>query len=203
MNTKTLYIKPTSQRSRHIYENELKKFHEGDAGLDLYILEDVEIKLGETKFIDLEIQCEMIQNKLIHIRESSIVTKNVSYYLYPRSSFSKYPLIMGNHTGIIDSKYRGNIIACVKYLPHQEQIENLINISLKTNIGEFQEPDETTPDINKMGQKILDNFPKYTIPAGTRLFQICAGGLEEFDFKLVDTLSETERGTGGFGSTGK
>ena len=38
--------------------------------------------------------------------------KPVGYYLYPRSSTgSKTPLRMANSVGIIDSGYRGNIIA--------------------------------------------------------------------------------------------
>ena len=51
----------------------------------------------------------------------------------------------------------------------------------------------------------VDNIKSesYTINQGDRLFQICAGNLEPIEFKLVDTLSETQRGTGGFGSTGK
>ena len=51
----------------------------------------------------------------------------------------------------------------------------------------------------------VDNIKSesYTIKQGDRLFHICAGNLEPIEFKLVDTLSETQRGTGGFGSTGK
>ena len=37
-------------------------------------------------------------------------TKNISYYLYPRSSISKTPLRMSNSVGIIDSGYRGDIM---------------------------------------------------------------------------------------------
>ena len=37
--------------------------------------------------------------------------------------------------------------------------------------------------------------------AGTRLFQICASDLSPLSVKLVNILSETTRGEGGFGST--
>ena len=43
----------------------------------------------------------------------------------------------------------------------------------------------------------------YTINKGDRLFQICAGNLEPIQFQLVNELSNTQRGTGGFGSTGQ
>ena len=44
--------------------------------------------------------------------------------------------------------------------------------------------------------------PTYTIKKGTRLFQLCSPDLKELKFKLTNTLSETSRGEGGFGSTG-
>ena len=43
----------------------------------------------------------------------------------------------------------------------------------------------------------------YTLKAGTRLLQICMPNLCEFDVEIVSSLDETERGAGGFGSTGK
>ena len=43
---------------------------------------------------------------------------------------------------------------------------------------------------------------EYTIQKGTRLFQICSPTLEPIHFSITDTLSETDRGNGGFGSTG-
>ena len=51
---------------------------------------------------------------------------------------------------------------------------------------------------------IVDNMSEeeYKIPSGTRLFQICAPNLEPISMQVVNSLSETSRGTGGFGSTG-
>lgn len=42
-----------------------------------------------------------------------------------------------------------------------------------------------------------------TVEAGTRLFQLLAPDMQPMIVELVDELSETERGAGGFGSTGK
>ena len=47
----------------------------------------------------------------------------------------------------------------------------------------------------------FDNRMK--IDAGTRLFQICAPDLSPLSVKIVDSLPESARGEGGFGSTGK
>ena len=51
----------------------------------------------------------------------------------------------------------------------------------------------------------VDNIKSesYTVNKGDRLFQICAGNLEPIEFQLVNDLSNTQRGLGGFGSTGK
>lgn len=40
------------------------------------------------------------------------------YYLYPRSSISKTPLRLANSVGIIDSGYRGHLIAKFDVLPN-------------------------------------------------------------------------------------
>ena len=74
----------------------------GDAGLDLYCPSDLVVGPGETKFIDLKIRCEALKEG-----------RNISYYLYARSSISKTPLRLANSVGIIDAGYRGNIIAAV------------------------------------------------------------------------------------------
>lgn len=96
-----------------------------------------------------------------------------SYFLYPRSSTgSKTPLRLANSVGIIDSGYRGNIKACVDF-------------NSRSGV-EFQYSREQ------------------------RLFQICAGDLTPLLVKLVhnersldlNTDAGTERGSGGFGSTG-
>lgn len=38
------------------------------------------------------------------------------FYLYPRSSLSKTPLVLSNHVGIIDSGYRGNLTGAFRNL---------------------------------------------------------------------------------------
>jgi dUTP pyrophosphatase len=43
---------------------------------------------------------------------------------------------------------------------------------------------------------------KYTIAANTRLFQILSPDMQPIEITVVTTLSETDRGSNGFGSTG-
>ena len=51
----------------------------------------------------------------------------------------------------------------------------------------------------------VDNIKEqsYKINVGERLFQLVAMNGSEINFELVSELTETDRGTGGFGSTGK
>ena len=91
-----LLIKPLNSLSKEFYSNH-NHFHEGDAGLDLYVLEDQIFKPGETQKIKLGISCEAKNGE--------------SYFLFPRSSISKTPLRMANSIGLIDGGYRGEIMA--------------------------------------------------------------------------------------------
>jgi dUTP pyrophosphatase len=172
----TLYI--NANDNVKIFYTEHSTFHEGDSGLDLFFPNDITIKPGDVVKVDLGIACEMIEESLVSIEtikkcdnifnilsnlNAIISTKNVSYYLYPRSSIANTPLILTNNVGIVDSAYRGTLKAALR------------------NVGS----------------------ESYTIKRGERLLQICTGDLKPFTFKLVETLSETSRGSNGFGSTGK
>ena len=97
--------------------------------------------------------------------------KPVGYYLYPRSSTgTKTPLRLSNSVGIIDSGYRGNIIAA---------FDNRDS----SNDGDFK------------------------VEKGSRVVQICPPELSyPVLVEIVDNESDlgtTNRGEGGFGSTGK
>ena len=143
-----LLIKPLNSLSKEFYSNH-NHFHDGDAGLDLYVLEDQTFKPGETGKIKLGISCENVDGK--------------GYFLFPRSSISKTPLRMANSIGLIDGGYRGEIMA------------------------------------------VCDNIKDYefSISKGDRLFQLVSADLSSIEFKIVENLSDSTRGKGGFGSTGK
>jgi hypothetical protein len=92
-----------------------------DSGFDLFIPTKVDSKdflyadivYGhETSFmtIDHYVRCAMT---LIDDQGKSYPS---AYYMYPRSSISKTPLRLTNSVGIIDSGYRGNLIAKVDFL---------------------------------------------------------------------------------------
>ena len=142
-----LKIKPRNNLVYRMYE-EHGQFHVGDAGLDLFVVEEQIIEGGKTELINLGISCETKEKK--------------PYFLMPRSSISKTPIRLCNSVGLIDAGYRGELMAAVD------------NIKLED----------------------------YTIHSGQRLFQIVAMDGSPLSFELVDELSSTSRGAGGFGSTG-
>ena len=52
----------------------------------------------------------------------------LAYQLYPRSSLSKYPIMLANHVGIIDAGYRGNLIAAFRSFQDDFKIEKGIRL---------------------------------------------------------------------------
>jgi dUTP pyrophosphatase len=110
MASKSFLIK-TSDTNKFYYSNH-RTFHEGDSGLDLFIVEDVIIPPKKTVLVDLQIQC---QNRSFNFCFWKWFTKGFykynSYFLMPRSSISKTPLFMQNSIGLIDSGYLGTLKA--------------------------------------------------------------------------------------------
>lgn len=123
-----------------------KTKYDGDSGIDLVCPEIISIKEFTCECLNFKISCEMINLSTNEL---------TSYYLYPRSSISSTPLIMANHVGIIDSGYRGNIMAKVKNIPN-DGITNLErNYTIERNTRLFQ---ICAPDLGKIMVKVIDNL---------------------------------------------
>ena len=117
-----------------------------DSGLDLINPIKIYLKENKVNTINFNISCAMVYNKTGELS---------AYYLYPRSSFSKYPFVFGNHVGIIDAGYRGNIMAKIRYIKnwHTDMIQDN---SLNENIKLFQ---LCTPDLSPFNVKIVSELP--------------------------------------------
>lgn len=91
-------------------------FHEGDSGFDLFTPEDITIEPGKiSSIIDLQVSCEAFYSK-----EDK---RNISYYLYPRSSMgAKTSLRLANSVGIIDAGYRGTLKAIVDNIDRENEV---------------------------------------------------------------------------------
>jgi len=136
-----------------------------NSGFDLFVPDQQIFNRGsQNKMINHQVKCEMYFVDYINQ-----VIEPSAYMLYPRSSISKTELMLSNHTGIIDSGYRGFLIGAFKWL----KLEN--------------------SDLN---QYVVDRY--------TRLLQICLPTLHPIFVVVIDEseLSDTIRGSGGFGSTG-
>ena len=154
-----------------------------DAGFDLFSPKDDSYMNGDelhffsatnpsmdtvSNKLDYQICCSA---KMINDRGKEF---NTGYYMYPRSSISKTPLRLANSTGIIDSGYRGHLMAMFDVVNMDKNIDN---------------------EADFCGKK----FDRYA--------QICAPGLVPIVIEIVERKhelgEETERGDGGFGSTGR
>ena len=128
-----------------------------NSGFDLFVPEQAVVAgKMKTQMISMDVKAEMLNGG----GEDSC-----GYFMFPRSSISKTPLMLANHTGIIDSGYRGSLI------------------------GAFRNTDDDA----------------YVVDKHVRLLQICHPSLCPIYVILVEEseLSNTARGAGGFGSTGK
>ena len=76
--------------------------HVDDAGLDLYVTEDILVPQKGQVTLDFKVRCMRVQGDQ---------PARGGYYLYPRSSLAKTTFRMANSVGIIDAGYRGNIMA--------------------------------------------------------------------------------------------
>tara|TARA_B110000495_G_scaffold168448_1_gene155371 strand:- start:619 stop:1125 length:507 start_codon:yes stop_codon:yes gene_type:complete len=90
-------LNPYRDAIRKLENQDNKK---NDSGFDLYVPETVVIPPGEIKLINMNVRCAVTKN-----------TKPSPYYLYARSSVSKRGIILTNSVGIIDSGYRGCLMA--------------------------------------------------------------------------------------------
>lgn len=87
----------------------------------------------------------------------------------------------------------------------EAQIRPRSGLALKYGISIVNSPGTVDEDYRGDVGVILINLGKYpfTIKKGDRIAQLVFQKVEKFDLKVVDKLSETIRGEGGYGSTGK
>jgi len=107
-----------------------------DSGLDLFFTEDIKVPSQARSFkIGLGVALEKTGEK--H-----------GYYLYPRSSIVKTPLMLCNSVGIIDFGYRNEIMAFVHNLSDKE-------FELKRGTSLFQ---VCLPSLSPISFEIVDEL---------------------------------------------
>ncbi len=84
-----------------------------DSGFDVLVPNEVIFDdLFIAQFINMDIKTEM---HFCEVNTDAIYP--CGFNIHPRSSISKTPLMLANHTGIIDSGYRGSLIGAFRCLP--------------------------------------------------------------------------------------
>ena len=109
--------------------------------------------------------------------------------IFPRSSNSKKDLLLANSVGVLDSGYRGELKLRFKRCYRAQEY---------TDTSEFTTIDRLY--VNNSNSFVLSTDNWYNI--GDKIGQIMIIPYPQIQFNEVDELSETERGSGGFGSTG-
>ena len=102
--------------------------------------------------------------------------------VFPRSSICKKDLVLSNAVGIVDSHYRGEVM--FKFRPTMMA----------------QEGDTSAYE---SGAVINTPFPLNTYALGERIGQLIIMPYPVVEFEEAEELSDTDRGKGGYGSTGK
>lgn len=167
-------------------ENLPKKGTERATGYDVIATSEPEI-VGETQDNITYTRVDYIQYKTnlkLAVQEerqySGFGYTDIDYDIlaFPRSSVSKYNLVLANCIGLIDADYRGEVLLRFKYQWQPEdyriRTDNLL---------------EGTVNNNKIYKK------------GDKICQLKVTKVEDVEFVLVNELDSTNRGEGGFGST--
>lgn len=87
---------------------------------------------------------------------------------------------------------------------YEAQIRPRSGLALKHGISVLNTPGTIDADYRGEIMVLLVNFSQedFTVNAGERIAQMVIARHETVEFTVVETLDETERGTGGYGHTG-
>ena len=155
-------------------------FYDGDSGMDVRAIEDIDIAPGETKLIDTGIKVAIPKGYEIQVRAKS-----------GRSLKTK--LRMGNSIGTIDSNYRGSIGIIAE------------NIEPKIKDIEYETVWNEDHAIDHLKIKSITYGSTIHITKGEKIAQLVLCKVEKANFVQVDNINDIPsdgRADGGFGSTG-
>lgn len=169
------------------HDSKFEKANDSDSGYDIIAISDPEVK-GEPCYEGGNIYEEInyIQYRTgIYLEPQS---EFCYFLLYPRSSISKYNLQLANSVGVIDTSYRGEVLVRFNYLWQPKDLRTGTHHDSNFFTSRFTGVCINEERIYKKGDKIAQLIPSKNIPC---------------NIHVVDTLTNTKRSSGGFGSTGK
>lgn len=109
--------------------------------------------------------------------------------VFPRSSNAKTNLYLTNSVGVIDSGYRGEVTFKYKVA---HNVSSMIQFLWQKYVRKM---DPMNVRVNALAYNVHK--------VGDRIGQIIIIPYPQIEFVETDELSETERGDGGYGSTGR
>lgn len=167
-----------------------KYSHLNDAGFDLVAVEDVIIQPGETKKVPIGLAFAIPPGYELQIR--------------PRSGISsKTKLRISNAPGTVDAGYRGEVCVLVDNIAQMEPSGVTGDTILFDATFLLTTIDGKTTDYEpEVGAEESYFKPTYIVRKGDRIAQGVIAPVYQARFEEVDELDKTERGTGGFGSSG-
>lgn len=164
---------------------------EGDACCDVYA-KSIEYDSDKDRFI-------------IHTGLHFALPDEYEMELRPRSSNTKTDFYMPNSPGTLDWGYRGELLVIFK---NRTNIN--ISRSVEYTINAVRQLSHVTNDIRELTDDAINYlaelFKNFSYKEGDRICQLLIRHREKITWDEVETLEElgtTERGTEGFGSTGK
>lgn len=154
---------------------------DGDIGYDVVAASPPKI-VGKKNSIDLYESIDYIEYdlnvRLDGFQPANSPNEDIYTLVFPRSSISKYNLLLANSVGVIDSGFRSTIKARFKYVIQPEDLRINTSSDIKCSVN-FDK-------IYQEGDKICQLvFQKHFHPS----------------IAFVSSLEESERNEGGFGST--
>jgi dUTP pyrophosphatase len=149
------------------------KAHDTDAGYDLY---------ADTK-------CHDDDGNVVYGTGVAVeIPKGYVGLVFPRSSIAKQDILLSNSVGVIDSGYRGEIMA--KFKP-THIAANPIKLWWQAHVLNKKTLDLVQSSIHRNEYEI-----------GDRIAQLIIMPYPEVEFEEVNELSNSDRGVGGYGSSG-
>lgn len=167
-----------------------KTAHSTDIGLDLIAIsdpiivgEELEDGYASIDYIEYDTGVSIApENILVQsgLRTHDYNLSAIYGQIFPRSSLSKYNLALANGVGVIDPAYRDTIKVRFKYV--MQPVDLATTLLGRAFI--------LKPNINKIYRR------------GDKIAQLVFARKTDIVFNLVESLDKTDRGIGGFGSTG-
>ena len=147
--------------------------HANDSGMDLCAIEEMIIPAGGRKLVKTGISIELMPDTEAQIR--------------PKSGLAlKHGISVSNSPGTVDEGYRGDIGVILEYNPVPFTLFDWLKIRFWQIF---------------LGEPYLDTRT-FVVKKGMKIAQMVITPVLRPEIEVVDALTDTTRGAGGFGSTG-